>query len=296
MTIRLLLAALLLTATAQAAPDATYNLGLRTYTVHLPPGKGPFPVVVNLHGGGSNPKIQAVQSGMNANADRNHYAVVYPCGTGGAGLYTWNAGLCCGFAMQNHVDDVGFIGRVLDDLPSHFAVDTTRIYATGMSNGGMMAYRLACEIPDRFAAIASVATTQGNKPGTFKPTKPMPIIEIHGLKDPNAPFNGGVGPNAQPQPGGPPVHHAVMDTVIQWSLIDGYTTPGNIAFDKGVFTHRVYVGSKATFELYALTNGGHTWPGGVDVTPNAGTGELIKSFNANEIQWQFFKQWKRDHQ
>jgi polyhydroxybutyrate depolymerase len=287
---RSLLAAILLATTAHAS-DATYWLGMRNYTVHTPPGKGPFPVVVNLHGGGSNPKIQAVQSGMNANADRNHYAVVYPCGTGGAGQYTWNAGLCCGFAMQHNVDDVGFIGRVLDDLPSHVAIDDTRIYATGMSNGAMMAYRLAVESPERFAAIGAVSTTMGVD--VHLPHPPMPIIEIHGLKDPNAPFNGGVGPNAQPQPGGPPVHHAVMDTVAQWAAIDGYPAPAPFVADKGVFTHRVYAGTKATFELYALRDGGHTWPGGVDVTPNAGTGELVKTFNANQYQWEFFSRWRR---
>lgn len=83
-----------------------------------------------------------------------------------------------------------------------------------------------------------------------------------------------------------------MDTVAQWAPINGYPSPAPFVADKGVFTHRVYAGSKATFELYALTNGGHTWPGGVDVTPNAGTGELIKGFNANEVMWQFFSKWK----
>lgn len=275
---------------AQPPRDATYNLGFRVYDVHLPPGKGPFPVVLNLHGGGSDPKIIAVQSGMNANADRNHYAVVYPCGTGGAGKYTWNAGLCCGFAMQNRVDDVGFIGRVLDDLPTHFPVDQSRIYVTGMSNGAMMAYRLAVESPQRFAATGAVSTTMGMN--VSLPHAPMPIIEIHGLKDPNAPFDGGVGPNAQPQPGGPPVHHAVMNTVAQWGPIDGYDVSKPTIKKGGTYTESIFVGSKATFDLYALTNGGHTWPGGLDVTPNAGTGELIKSFNACEIQWQFFSRYR----
>lgn len=272
----------------------TYVLGPRTYDVHLPPGKGPFPVVLNLHGGGSSSKVIAVQSGMNANADRNGYAVVYPNGVGG----TWNAGICCGVAMQTKVDDVAYIGRVLDDLPKRFSVDKSRIYVTGMSNGAMMAYRLAVESPQRFAAIGAVSTTMGMD--VHAPHPPMSIIEIHGLKDPNAPFNGGVGPNAQPQPGGPPNHHAVMDTVAQWAPIDGYSIANPVDVrtlldtkaNKPVYTESIYVGTHATFHLYALTNGGHTWPGGVDVTAGQGTGELIKSLNANEVMWQFFAKWK----
>lgn len=290
-----LFAAILIATAAHAAPDPTYQFGFRDYEVHVPAGKGPFPVVVCLHGGGSNSKQIAYQSGMDANADRNHYAVVYPNGTGpkvnGVGVYTWNAGLCCGSAMQSNVDDVRYLGLLLDDLPKHFSVDKSRIYVTGMSNGAMMAYRLSVDLPGKFAAQGAVSTTMGVNIGQPKPS-PMPIIEIHGLKDPNAPFNGGVGPNAQPQPGGPPVHHAVIDTIAQWAPIDGYPAPAPFVSDKGVFTHRVYAGTKAPFELYALTEGGHTWPGGVDVTAGQGTGELVKSFNANQYMWDFFKQWK----
>lgn len=265
----------------------------RTYEVHLPPnydGKSHLPVVLNLHGGGGNATVQRRQSKMDATADRHGFIVVYPEGTSGLGrFYTWNAGICCSYAVKWKIDDVGFIARLLDDLPTKYAVDTKRVYATGMSNGAMMCYRLACELPDRITAICGVASTMGvDGP---RPTRPVPIMQIHGLKDPNAPFNGGVGPNAIS-----PVEHKSVRAVIRWWCEVNHCNPQPVQVERTAdFTMERFAPPEgvagAPVVLYALTEGGHTWPGGVDVTPRLGTGRLIANFDADNVMWEFFRQF-----
>ena len=131
----------------------------RSYLVHLPPHvdpEVPLPVVISYHGGGGNAQNQKDYSGLDATADVRGFIAVYPNGTGRFSdrLLTWNAGICCGYARNEQVDDVGFTLAVIEDLKSIFSVDVTRVYATGLSNGAMMAYRLAEEAPESIAAIA----------------------------------------------------------------------------------------------------------------------------------------------
>ena len=122
----------------------------RTYLVHLPSGfngSENLPLVIAMHGGfGSADNLQN-QSQLGEKADEEHFIVVYPEGVQGGvfDIRTWNAGWCCGHASTTDVDDVGFINALLDKLIDDFPIDTDRIYATGMSNGGFMSYRLACE-------------------------------------------------------------------------------------------------------------------------------------------------------
>ena len=268
----------------------------RRYELHLPPqyASKDLPVVVNLHGGGGNAQMHRVQTQMDKTADKYGFIVVYPEGTA-TGLaklvrmYTWNAGACCGTSVEDNVDDVGFISKVLDDLDKKYRIDKKRIYCTGMSNGAMMAYRLGMEKADRFAAICAVASAKGtSKP---LPARPVPVLHIHGLWDTNAPYTGGIGPTSVSQH----EHESVYDTMFWWCDANGLL--------KQQYLWRVYrqyvVGkwdnarrnSGAPVELYLLRDGGHTWPGGVDVTPNAGTGP-VSSFSANETMWTFFKRFK----
>src|SRR5205085_12472741 len=141
-------------AAALTAGNHTFALGERSYVVHVPVAQGALPVVINLHGGGSNAESQQRYSGMDAVADREHFIVVYPNGTGRGRFLVWNAGTCCGRAPMQHIDDVGFIRAVIGDLANRTPIDRHRIYATGLSNGSMMTYRLAAEAPDLVAAIA----------------------------------------------------------------------------------------------------------------------------------------------
>ena len=134
----------------------------RSYIVHLPAASRSgtaLPLVLAFHGGGGEAAGLQRYAGLDAVADREGFIVVYPFGTGPLPrrLLTWNAGECCGYAMNNNVDDVGFAIAVIDDLARRTSVDANRVYATGHSNGAMMVYRLAAERADRVAAIVPVA-------------------------------------------------------------------------------------------------------------------------------------------
>src|SRR4030042_572429 len=123
-----------------------------------------MPLVIVLHGGGGNAQSTAGMTGMNVKADSSGVIAVYPNGNGRLSdekLLTWNAGNCCGYALDNNIDDVAFIRSLIDDLQSKLAIDQSRVYATGISNGGMMSYLLACQLSDKIAAIAPVAGTMG---------------------------------------------------------------------------------------------------------------------------------------
>jgi polyhydroxybutyrate depolymerase len=136
----------------------------RSYVVHVPKSRDhakPMPVVLALHGATMNGPMMAWFTDLNRKADEAGFLAVYPNGTGRRSSLFWNGGDCCGSAMQNNVDDVAFINGVIDDLMKVYSVDARRIYATGMSNGGIMVYRLAAEISDRIAAIAPVAVIEG---------------------------------------------------------------------------------------------------------------------------------------
>ena len=134
----------------------------RRYRVHVPKiydAGHPTPVIVVFHGGGGNPQSMVRLSGLNAKSDEAGFIVVYPFGSGldlADSLLTFNGGECCGYAMQRKIDDVGFTRALLDDLATVANVDADRVFATGLSNGGIMAHYLASELSDRIAAIAPV--------------------------------------------------------------------------------------------------------------------------------------------
>jgi len=161
----------------------------RTYLVHVPksyaPDK-PTPVVLALHGAAMNGSMMVWFSGLSKKADEAGFIVVYPSGTGTGPFLTWNAGGFQGRMAEGRPDDVRFVSSLLDDLATVCSVDSKRVYACGMSNGGMMCYRLAAELSDRIAAIAPVAGTIAI--GESKPKKPIPVMHIHGSKDTIVPF------------------------------------------------------------------------------------------------------------
>jgi polyhydroxybutyrate depolymerase len=170
----------------------------RTYLVHVPKsydGKQPTPVLLVFHGGGSNAEQMVHFCGMNEKADKEGFLVVYPNGTGRLEkLLTFNAGNCCGYAMEKKIDDVAFVRALLDDLEKVAKVDSKRIFATGMSNGAMITYRLASELSDRIAAVAPVAGPMGTD--TCNSRRPVPVMHFHGTDDDFAPFKGGKGKNS----------------------------------------------------------------------------------------------------
>jgi polyhydroxybutyrate depolymerase len=266
----------------------TYGGRQRRYLVHVPKGHDGvkrLPVVLNFHGATARAEVQRTLSRMNGVADAHGFLVVYPDGTGRSRLLTFNAGGCCGYAVQEKVDDVGFVRMMLDELPSQYPVVTERIYATGISNGAMLCYRLACELSDRIAAIGPVAgamQVDGPQPG-----RPVPMIYFHGRKDPVALFEGGQGPFAGVQ------HRPAADTVTWWVKANHCQEKPVEVKETKDFIYRRYAPAAgvegAPVVFYELPEGGHTWPGGSNLTAHLGMGNLIRGVEASELMWKFFE-------
>jgi polyhydroxybutyrate depolymerase len=254
-----------------AVGDATRSLTVggkdRTYLVHVPAGydrKKPAAVVLIFHGGASNAATMVRFCGLNDKADEAGFVAVYPNGTGLSGrALTWNAGNCCGYAERNKIDDVAFVRALLDDLERVAAIDPKRVYATGISNGGMMCYRLASELSDRIAAIAPVSGTMGTE--TCHPRHPVSVMHFHGTSDEFLPFNGGRGSKSLAS-----IHFYSVDHSIRtWVEADGCNKEPaasrlpDRANDGTRVVRKTYGGGRAGTEvvLYVIEGGGHTWPG-----------------------------------
>lgn len=270
----------------------------RYYFVHIPPQKyKSYALIINLHGGGSQGRGEEEFSEMDKTADRYGFFVVYPNGTGNLNdrLLTWNAGNCCGYAYQNHIDDVGFISRLIDILVKQYPVDPARVYVTGMSNGAMMAYYLAEKLPDRIAAIAPVAG--GRMPEMANSLKPIPVMHFHSVDDPRALYHGGLGPlfpfsNQR-------VQHPDIDAVLAaWARIDGcdglrkQVAEQSDRKGKTIQMARKYVYQdckKAPVILWQLDKVGHVWPGGKQNYMQRTLGPSTKVIDANDEMWEFFQ-------
>ena len=264
----------------------------RTYLVHLPPSydpNKPMPVVLAYHGGATSARIMVTFSGLNGKSDEAGFMVVYPNGTGLLeNALTFNAGNCCGYAMRNDIDDIGFTRALLDDLSKVANIDSKRIYATGISNGGMMCYLLASELSDRIAAIAPV----GGPMGTEKchPREPVSIIHFHGEDDQFAPFKGGHGTGVSGTD-----FYSVEYSILSWVKANGCPETPEITqlpdkVDDGTaVTRKRYGPGKEGSEviLYAIKGGGHTWPGRESRMDKLG--KTTKEISANDLMWEFFK-------
>lgn len=229
----------------------------RTYRLVIPPRlpKGRVPVVVVLHGGFGTAAGALEQGGWVDAAARGRFVVVAPEGT----TRSWNAGVCCGPPVRRGVDDVGFVLAVLDQVERDLPVDRGRVFATGISNGGMLAYRLACDASDRFAAIAPVSATLVTD--GCSPTVPVSVLHIHGLVDGNVPFDGGV-PTKSFQPN-PPAYRPVRESLDVFVRADGCDPDARVR-TRGVVTTERWRGctGRSAVELVTIADGGHSWPGG----------------------------------
>lgn len=235
----------------------------RSYEIDLPARHDrdrPLPVVIVFHGGGGSADSVRRQSRLSAKGEAEGFIAVYPQGSGGiAGkLKTWNAGTCCGHAMQQHVDETAFVVALLDDLQATVAIDRARVYATGISNGGMMAYEAACALADRVAAIAVVAGEM-TALERCRPARPVPVLVIHGTADRNLPIDGGPGAKAFA------VHEvrSVASAIEFWRRHDRCAEPAERE-RKGIVRRTSYrsCADGSAVELVAIEGGGHSWPGG----------------------------------
>lgn len=277
----------------------TVNIGDldRQYEFHRP-GRiettKALPVVIAFHGGGGNPQSMRKLSGLNSKADEAGFIVVYPYGTGRLEnrFLTFNGGSCCGYAMENQIDDVGFVRALLDDLAAVTRIDPRRVYATGLSNGGIISYRVAAELADRIAAIAPVGGPLMLE--SIQPSRAVSVMHFHGTADESAPFKGGYGKGYMGK-GGVTEFKSVEFTLNQWIEANGCQKTPSIeplpdkADDGMTCTRKTWSGGRDGSEvvLIEIENGGHTWPG--MEPPVAMLGQSTKDISANDLMWEFFQ-------
>ena len=240
----------------------------RTYRLYVPASlnrKQPAPLVVHLHGclPGANGDLAASGSHFDDEATTGGFVAVYPDGLNDC----WNAGNCC-----THADDVTFISRLLDRLIKDLPINQSRVFATGLSGGGFMSYRLACELSTRFTAIASISGAMVF--ANCHLARPVSILEMHGTNDSNVPYDGGVPP-------GPPTP-SVAAVIQTWTALDGCV--GNpIQSQTGITKTSMWKECEggARVRLDTVVGGHHTWFGS---TLDPVQGEP----NANAVIWDFF--------
>ena len=252
-----------------------------------PPAAG-WPIVLAFHGGQSHPEMMRAFSGLDTFAAAGRAVVVYPAGTGSReGLFTWNGGNCCGEALADASDDVGFVRELLTALEGRLPIDRSRIHATGMSNGAMMAYRVAAELADRIASIVPVAGPLAL--ADIAPSRPVSVLHFHGTLDQFTPLEGGIGRRSVTRVS----HRPVLEGILQWVHADGcpaeYACDVVPCTDEGITIERFAWGpgrdgSEVVF--YRLEGGGHTWPGRKPDSFFLGPSAL--SLDANAIIWDFF--------
>jgi polyhydroxybutyrate depolymerase len=268
---------------------------MRHAIVHIPAIQSAprFAVMLAFHGGGGEAEGFQAYAGLDRVADREGFVVVYPFGTGPLPrrLLTFNAGECCGYASDNDVDDVGFTMTLLARLAEQLPIDLRRVYATGHSNGAMMAYRLAAERADRIAAIVPVAGAM--QVPTFAPSRPVPVLHIHSADDPRALYDGGVGPPF-PLTDRRVKHRSVNEALDQWRLRNGCPAKprieGRRERDDQTAVELLYVpcASGADVAHWRLTGVGHGWPGSNDGGVRESIiGPTTNLIDAAEEAWRF---------
>jgi len=247
----------------------------RDYLLHLPPGHNagtPLPLVFVLHGATESDSNVEKLSGMSAKADQEHFIAVYPSGIGR--VPTWNAGTCCGLAMKQQIDDIGFLRALLEKIERDYTVERKRVYFTGISNGAMMSYRVACEMSDQVAAIAPV---EGALNVDCHPSSGVSVMIFHGTADRLVPFEGGSTPF---QSGERRSDNSVGGAVDFWVKRDGC-----VARPKHEESSEVHVDQYSGCQdgtavaLYAIQGGRHMWPG------HRFSGNSVP---ATDLMWAFF--------
>ena len=254
---------------------------MRKYRLYVPAiytGSQSVPLILNLHGYTSNALQQQLYSNFMPIADTANFLMVYPEGKAPLGNQYWNAG------FGGTENDVLFMSDLIDSLKLTYNIDLNSIYSCGMSNGGIMSYYLACNLPNRIAAIASVTGSMLNSWFTCAPSRPFPIMEIHGTADGTVNYLGDA-------------TFAPIDSVVKkWSNHNNcnpapttFSVPNISLTDNSTALHYVYSGgtSGSSVELYKVIGGGHSWPGAFAFLANTN-----QDFRASVEIWRFFRKYK----
>lgn len=275
----------------------------RTFSVHLPTSFNKterLPLLIALHGRGGNGKsmVLVTRKGFDKLADQERFIVVYPDGLG----QSWNDGRMDAEtddrAHIENIDDVGFISVLIDLMITDYNLDPKRVYITGISNGAMLSYRLACELSGKITAIAPV---DGSIPDMLvkgcSPTEPVSVLAINNVNDPMVPYEGGQIFNH--------FHRKKLGEVLSVNESIGFWMSHNNCINNAIISDlpdndptdgtrvkrtQFINGNKGTeVILYSVYGGGHTWPGGLQYLPVRVIGRTSKDFDANTVIWEFFK-------
>ncbi len=253
----------------------------RDYLLYVPSSydrRTPTPLVISMHGAGLWGAAQKETSQWNDMADEQRFIVVYPSGIGGKGVRVWRVEPGAGL-----LKDVRFIAELIDTLKKSYNIDSTRIYANGLSNGGGMSFALSCTLSDRIAAVGLVAAAQTLPWRWCEDHRAVPMIAFHGTADPEVPYNGGSSWGSQrPFPSTP-----------RWAA--NWARRNNCGADPiesavaADVTRRAYTScaDDADVVLYTVQGGGHTWPGGTPL-PEWFVGRTTRSIDATRLMWAFF--------
>jgi polyhydroxybutyrate depolymerase len=244
----------------------------RTYRIHVPARydpADPAPLLVALHGGGMDRPVDDGFEGLARQSDYHGFIAVYPDASTAPGKgkrASWNAGECCGDARERKVDDVGFIQQVVTHAFRQVSIDRERIYAAGASDGGMMAYRLACDLPHLFRGVASVGGADVS--GTCAGDKPVSVLHFHAKNDTRVPLA------------------SARATAVKWAkLNDCSATPRRILEKAGAYCEAYsYCRRQTEVQMCVTDTGGHSWPG---ARARAGAAAPSQAISATESMWGF---------
>jgi polyhydroxybutyrate depolymerase len=270
--------------------DETLQVGNRerTYELFVPSDTPNLPLVIVLHGHGSTGRQMERFSKFDRVAAREQFVVAYPDGIDRG----WNDGRT---GVNTNADDVGFVAALIDELASEHAIDKRRVYVTGASNGGMMTYRVGCELSDRIAAIAPVIANLPAEP-VCAPAAPMSVLAINGTDDPIVPYNGGQVARDRGD-----VLSAALSTQV-FARAAGCTGAAptfvepdvNARDESRTFVTPYTCPAPVEIALLSLGGAGHTWPGGTQYLPKFAVGGVSRDFDGAERIWEFFESHTRD--
>jgi polyhydroxybutyrate depolymerase len=254
----------------------------RKYILYVPRSydrSHPTPLVISMHGAGGWPAQQMDLSRWNRLAESQRFIVVYPSGVEGGGPTIWRVGREDGL-----MKDVRFIAELIDKLEAAYNIDPRRIYATGFSNGGGMAFVLSCTLSDRIAAVGMVGAAQ-TLPWTWcTDHRPVPMIAFHGTADRFAPYNGGRSPIA------PELFPSIPAWTANWARRNRCApNPVETRVSADVI-RREYTSCAdgAAVDLFTVQGGGHSWPGGGPL-PEWMVGTTSRGIDATSQMWSFFR-------
>ena len=268
----------------------------RRYLVHIPQNYDgeKTSLVLVLHGGASNAEEIKERSEYDSISNRENFIVVYPEATGkttfGKLAGAWNVGYRGGGqGYENNIDDVGYIKKVIEDISKKTNIDEKKIYATGISMGGMMSYQLACKLSNTISAIAPIGASLTTE--SCNPSDTVSVLHFHGTKDKFIPYNGGDSDDSLPKflvIGRD--YLSAEESVQTFKDLNNCEETAKISLQKNDVTCETYSSCDNNEEvtLCTIQEGGHTWPGS-EPALEAILGKTTETISATERSWDFFE-------